>query len=86
MTTRTLYRAADSDYLSDVASFAAEETTMTTTTMKTITVPADPDQDDCLAAAADAYVAEHPEVAGWDLHPQWADEDRELVELTVPVE
>jgi len=51
-----------------------------------ITVTADADQDDCLTAAADAYVADHPEAAGWDLLPRWADEnDREVVVLTVPV-
>lgn len=52
--------------------------------MPTITVRADADQDDCLTAAADEYVAEHPELAGWDLAPRWADEDRERVALTVP--
>jgi hypothetical protein len=51
----------------------------------TITVPADPDSDDCLQAAADQYVAEHPEAAGWDLRPRWTDDDRDEVELTVPV-
>jgi len=52
----------------------------------TITVTADPNSDDCLQAAVDSYVAEHPEAAGWDLSPRWADDDdRETVELTVPV-
>ena len=55
-------------------------------TIKTITVAADPDQDDCLMAAVDAYVAEHPEAEGWDLQPRWADDDRDTVTLTVPVE
>lgn len=51
-----------------------------------ITVPANADADDCLRAAVDAYIAEHPEAAGWDLLPRWADEDREEIVLTVPVE
>ncbi len=50
----------------------------------TITVPANPDMDDCLSGAAEAYIAEHPELEGWDLFPRWADETRETVELTVP--
>ena len=55
--------------------------------MTTITIPADPDADDCLTAAVDTYVAAHPEAAGWDLHPRWADEDtREDIQLTVPTE
>lgn len=59
---------------------------MAKTTLQTITVPADPDEDDCLSAAADAYVAEHPEAEGWDLRPRWEDEDeRETVLLTVPI-
>lgn len=48
-------------------------------------VPANPDLDDCLTGAADAYVAEHPELKGWDLSPRWTDETRETVTLTVPV-
>lgn len=52
---------------------------------KIITVPANPDLDDCLTGAAEAYVAEHPELAGWYLEPRWADETREAIELTVPV-
>ena len=55
------------------------------TTTKTITVPANPDLDDCLQGAVDAYVAEHPEARGWDLSPRWADETRETIELDVPV-
>jgi len=51
----------------------------------TVIVPADPDQDDCLTAAVEAYVAEHPELEGWDLSPRWTDDDdRETVTLTVP--
>jgi hypothetical protein len=50
-----------------------------------ITVRADADLDDCLTGAAEAYVAEHPELAGYDLLPRWTDEDdRETVTLTVP--
>jgi hypothetical protein len=52
---------------------------------KEVIVKADPDLDDCLTGAAEAYVAEHPELAGWDLAPRWTDEsDRETVTLTVP--
>lgn len=50
----------------------------------TITVPADPDADDCLAAAEAAYLDEHPSLAGYDLDPQWGDDNRETVVLTVP--
>lgn len=50
----------------------------------TVTVPANPDLDDCLAGAAEAYIDEHPELEGWDLEPRWADEARETVALTVP--
>jgi hypothetical protein len=50
-----------------------------------ITVNANPDADDCLAHAAAEYVSEHPELAGYDLSPRWADDDdREQVVLTVP--
>jgi hypothetical protein len=49
-----------------------------------ITVHADPDQDDCLSAAAAEYVSDHPELDGWDLEPRWSDESRERVSLTVP--
>jgi len=51
-----------------------------------ITVRANPDLDDCLAGAAEAYISEHPELTGYDLAPRWADEDdREDVVLTVPL-
>lgn len=51
----------------------------------TVTVPANPDLDDCLAAAAAAYIEEHPELEGYDLEPRWSDDDsRETVDLTVP--
>lgn len=49
------------------------------------TVPADADQDDCLTAAADGYIAEHPSLRGYDLAPRWTDDDtRETVTLTIP--
>lgn len=52
----------------------------------TIIVPANPDLDDCLTGAADAYIAQHPELAGWDLEPRWANnKTRENVVLTVPL-
>jgi len=47
-------------------------------------VPANPDLDDCLGGAAEEYVEEHPELAGYDLDPRWGDADRETVKLTVP--
>jgi hypothetical protein len=50
----------------------------------TVTVPADPDVDDCLAYAAAKYIAEHPELNGYDLSPRWTDDDRETITLTVP--
>jgi len=53
-------------------------------TYTTIIVTADQDQDDCLAAAAAEYISEHPECAGYDLSPAWADDERETVQLTVP--
>lgn len=50
-----------------------------------ITVPADPDEDDCLTAAAEAFLADRPALAGYDLSPRWADEnERDTVTLTVP--
>lgn len=49
-----------------------------------ITVPANADADDCLADAAEAYVADHPGLKGYDLSPRWADETRETVTLSVP--
>lgn len=50
----------------------------------TITVPANPDLDDCLTGAAEAYIAKHPALRGYDLAPRWADETRESVTLTLP--
>lgn len=57
---------------------------MTTCKHTQIIVPANPDLDDCLAGAADAYIAEHPELAGYDLDPHWTDEERDTVTITVP--
>ena len=51
---------------------------------KTITIPANADADDCLAEAVERYLAAHPEAAGFDLDPRWADETRETVALDVP--
>lgn len=42
------------------------------------------DHDDCLAAAADDYASAH-DLIGWDLSPAWADDQREVIVLTVPV-
>ena len=50
----------------------------------TVAVKANPDLDDCLQGAAEAYIAAHPELKGWDLSPEWTDETRETVTLTVP--
>jgi hypothetical protein len=49
-----------------------------------VTVPADADQDDCLAAAEAAYIAEHPSLKGYDLSARWTDDTRETVTLSVP--
>jgi hypothetical protein len=58
---------------------------MTTSKSTTVTVPAAryADADDCLAAAEQDYAAEH-DLAGWDLAPQWADDQRDEIVLTVP--
>jgi len=54
--------------------------------METVTLRADTfaGDDDCLAAAAAWYVERNPELAGWDLDPRWASDDREEILLTVP--
>lgn len=66
-------------------SIETEMTTMTTQARTVmVVVTADQDQDDCLAAAAESYIATHPALAGWDLSPTWADASREQVTLTVP--
>jgi hypothetical protein len=49
-----------------------------------VTVRANPDADDCLAAASQAYISDHPSLRGWDLDPRWTDNDRETVTLSVP--
>lgn len=52
---------------------------------KTIIVPADPNEDDCLATAEARFIAEHPELTGWDLSPEFTDDnERDYVTLTVP--
>lgn len=56
----------------------------------TITVPTRlyEDHDDCLTAAAEDYIAAHPEAAGYDLSPRWDggdDGEREAILLDVPV-
>jgi hypothetical protein len=56
-----------------------------TTMHTTVTVTADPDADDCLSAAAESYIEDHPELEGYDLDPQWENEDdRTYVVLIVP--
>jgi len=52
---------------------------------RTVIVFADPDADDCLADAAYRYVDKYPDCEYWDLSPRWASEEREEVELTVPL-
>lgn len=57
--------------------------------MKTITVSAKQyeDHDDCLRAASDDYVSEHPETKGYDLNPRWVggeEGEREEITLDVP--
>lgn len=50
-----------------------------------VTVPADPDADDCFAAAADAMKRAHRgTLAGYDLEPSWTDASRERVRLLLP--
>ncbi len=50
-----------------------------------VVVRANADADDCLSDAAESYIADHPELRGYDLAPRWTDEDdRETVTLTVP--
>lgn len=40
--------------------------------------------DDCLTAAANAYIARYPELLGWDLAPRWEDDQRQAITLLVP--
>lgn len=56
---------------------------MTKSTEITVSAKQYEDFDDCLTAAAEAYAAEH-DLAGWDLAPRWADEQRDEIILTVP--
>lgn len=49
----------------------------------TVLVAPDADRDDCLAAAAED-VADRLELAGYDMDPTWADDDREQIALTIP--
>jgi hypothetical protein len=45
--------------------------------------------DDCLQAAVDDYIDEHPEATGYDLSPRWAggeDGERESILLDVPTD
>jgi hypothetical protein len=53
---------------------------------RTITVAAAryADAADSLPAAADAYVEAHPDAAGYDLAPRWADDERDRIALDVP--
>jgi hypothetical protein len=63
---------------------------MTTATAKSITVTIDAtaaryqDADDCFALAVREYTRTRPALAGWDLSPRWADDQREEILLTVP--
>jgi hypothetical protein len=57
---------------------------MTAAKSVTVIVAADENLDDCLAGAAEQYIADHPDLEGWDLEPRWADDTREQVALTVP--
>lgn len=51
-----------------------------------VTVRANPDADDRLTDAQESYIAHHrPDLAGWDLSPEFADDTREDVLLVVPV-
>jgi len=50
-----------------------------------VLVPSNADEDDCLTAAADTYLLDHPELQGYDLSPRWTDDDtRESITLTIP--
>ncbi len=58
---------------------------MTNTKKHTVTVQANPDADDCLAEAQREYIADHSDLRGWDLNPQFVDESsREWIVLTIP--
>lgn len=50
-----------------------------------VTIPADNNADDCLAAAVDAIKRAHRgTLAGYDLEPSWTDASRERVRLLLP--
>lgn len=49
-----------------------------------ISVSPNEDQDNPLAAAAEAWIADHPQLRGWDLAPRWSDDQRDEILLTVP--
>jgi hypothetical protein len=51
----------------------------------TVIIKANENEDNCLTAAANTYIEDHPELVGWDLSPRWTDSDRTSVALTVPV-
>jgi hypothetical protein len=54
--------------------------------MTTISIPSSQyeDFDDCLSAAQADYVADHPELEGWELNPRWSDDQRDEILLDVP--
>jgi hypothetical protein len=56
---------------------------MTTTTEIRIPAQRYQDEDDCLSTAARDYASSH-DLAGWDLSPRWADDQRDEIVLTVP--
>ena len=60
-----------------------QESNMATSKQVTINAAQYEGQYDCLSAAAADYAKEH-DLAGWDLSPQWADENRDEIVLTVP--
>ena len=56
---------------------------MTATLILSIPASRYDDSDDCLADAAADYAAEH-DLAGWNLSPRWADDERTEILLDVP--
>jgi len=64
---------------------AADQEATENPEMRRVIVKADPGSDNCLADAEYAYKLEHRSAAGWDLSPEWADDSRESIALTVPV-
>lgn len=55
------------------------------TQSKKVIVKADPDAENCFASAVNDYAQRNPSAIGWDLDPQWGDDNRETIVLTVPV-